>query len=241
MVLRRIFVGDLQGCREELEALLEALRFDPAGDALHPVGDLVNRGPDSVGCLRLCRDLGALPVLGNHDVHLLRQAADPALRGRRDTLAALRAADDGELLLDWLRACPFALGWPDLIMVHAALSPRWREPLEVLAGRDPLVRAPETEFAVRARYCDAEGRVPASDWPPPDAPYLPWDHFWRQRTDERRTVVFGHWARRGLVREERTVGLDTGCVYGGSLTAWLPDEDRLVSVPARRVWSGTED
>jgi len=241
MVLRRIFVGDLQGCREEFEALLEALRFDPAGDKLHPVGDLVNRGPDSVGCLRLCRDLGALPVLGNHDVHLLRQAADRTLRGRRDMLEAVRAEEDGESLLDWLRARPFVLGWPDVLMVHAAVSPRWPEPLHVLQGRDVLVREADTEFAVRARHCDANGRMPASDWPPPAPPFMPWDHFWRARSDERRTVVFGHWARRGLVRDVRTVGLDTGCVYGGSMTAWIADEDRLVSVPARRVWSSPDD
>lgn len=241
MTRRRILVGDLQGCREELETLLEALRYDPAADALHPVGDLVNRGPDSVGCLRLCRDLGAAPVLGNHDVHLLRLAADPALRGNRRTLAEVRAAEDGEALLDWLRARPFVLGWPDVVAVHAAVHPRWADPVDVLAGRDPLVREADTEFAVRARYCDADGALPAFDFPDPGPPFAPWDVFWRRRADERRTVVFGHWARRGLVRAERTVGLDTGCVYGGALSAWLPDEDRLVSVPARRAWCPTGD
>lgn len=238
---RRIFIGDLQGCREELEDLLEALRYDPAGDALHPVGDLVNRGPDSVGCLRLCRALGARPVLGNHDVHLLRQAADPDLRGRRTTLAEVRADPEGEALLAWLAEQPFALGWPDLVVVHAAVHPGWDDPVRVLAGRQPLVRDPDTEFAVRARYCDAHGQVPAEDWPEPGPPFVPWDVFWRRRTDEARTVVFGHWARRGLVRAERTVGLDTGCVYGGRLTAWIADEDRLVSVPARKEWCPAND
>jgi len=71
---RRIFVGDIQGCRVELERLLEELRFDPASDELHPVGDFVNRGPDSLGVLRVCRALGAGGVLGNHDVLLLRVA-----------------------------------------------------------------------------------------------------------------------------------------------------------------------
>jgi len=241
MAGRRIFVGDLQGCREELEELLELVRFDPASDALHPVGDLVNRGPDSVGCLRLCRDLGAQPVLGNHDVHLLRLAADPGLRGRRDTLAAVRADPEGEALLAWLAAQPFVRGWPDVIAVHAAVSPRWRDPVAQLAERDPLVRADDTEFAVRARFCAADGALPASDWPEPGPPFRHWEAFWRERADEPRTVVFGHWARRGLVRAARTVGLDTGCVYGGALSAWIPEEARVVSVPARRVWCPTED
>jgi bis(5'-nucleosyl)-tetraphosphatase (symmetrical) len=68
---RQIFVGDIQGCREELERLLATLKFDPACDTLEPVGDFVNRGPDSLGTLRLLRLLNAGGVLGNHDLHLL--------------------------------------------------------------------------------------------------------------------------------------------------------------------------
>jgi len=240
MPKRRIFIGDLQGCREEFEALLEKLQFDPAKDALHPVGDLVNRGPDSLGCLRLCRELGAEPVLGNHDVHLLRLAADPELRGRRETLDRLRTASDGEALLAWLGAQPFVRAWEDVVTVHAAVHPKWNDPVKVLEGRDPLVREADTEFAVRARFCDEHGVQSAQDWPEPSPPFHPWDLFWRRRTDERRTVVFGHWARRGLVRAERTVGLDTGCVYGGALTAWIAEEDRTVAVPARCKWCPPE-
>lgn len=221
--------------------LLEEVRYDPSADALHPVGDLVNRGPDSVGALRVARDAGAAPILGNHDVMLLRQAHDPKAKGLRTTLEQLRAAEDGEELLEWLGTAPVALGWEDVIAVHAAIHPAWEDPLEVLRGRDPLDPGDdEVEFAVRARYCDPEGRMPprgVGDWPPPPAPFVPWDELWREREGEMRTVVFGHWARRGLVELERTRGLDTGCVYGGELTAWIPEEDRLVSVPARREWS----
>ncbi len=240
MARRRIFIGDLQGCREEFEQLLEVLRYDPASDDLHPVGDLVNRGPDSVGCLRLARALGATPVLGNHDVHLLRQRRDPQLRGNRRTLEALAAADDGESLLDWLDEQPLVLSWEDVLVVHAGVHPQWEDPAAVLAGRSHL--DPEdaaVEFAVRARYCDAGGATPpGGHWPPPGAPFVPWDEHWRAREAEPRTVVFGHWARRGLVALDRTRGLDTGCVYGGAMTAWIAEEDRLVSVPARRVWHG---
>ncbi|MEM1448612.1 MAG: metallophosphoesterase [Planctomycetota bacterium] len=241
MADRRIFVGDLQGCRAEFEDLLEAVGYDPGTDSLHPVGDLVNRGPDSLGALRLCRELGTEPVLGNHDVHLLRQWRDPAWRGRRDTLESILAADDGQELLGWLESLPLALGWDDVVCVHAGIHPRWSDPVAAVAGRslfDPDDDA--VEFVVRARYCDDEGRMPrGGDWPPPGAPFRPWDELWRARTDESRTVVFGHWARRGIVDLERTRGLDAGCVYGGELAAWIAEEDRIVRVPARRVWYET--
>jgi bis(5'-nucleosyl)-tetraphosphatase (symmetrical) len=77
------------------------------------------------------------------------------------------------------------------------------------------------------RYCDASGRQPDDDWPPPGPPFRPWDDFYAGR----RRVVFGHWARRGLVVRPQCVGLDSGCCYGGQLSAWIAEEDRVVQVP----------
>ena len=237
MSKRRIFVGDIQGCRDELERLLEAVGYDPTGDELHPVGDLVNRGPDSAGTLRLLRDLGAGGVLGNHDVHLLRVARGSRRPGRRDTLDEVLDADDRDELLEWLAARPFARGWDDVVCVHAAVHPRWPDPVSALADLDPLLQDPRTDFATRARYCDGEGTRPDEDWPPPPAPFDAWYAHWQARPDEPRTVVFGHWARGGLVVTDRVRGLDTGCVWGKQLTAWIPEEDRLVHVDAARVYS----
>src|SRR5687767_11086334 len=136
---RRVFVGDIQGCRDELEQLLSALAFDPATDVLHPTGDLVNRGPDSLGVLRLLKKLDAGGVLGNHDVHLLRRAAGVRTPGRRDTLDAVLAAPDRDELLAWLAARPFVRAEGDVLLVHAGLNPVWADPESQLRGRDPLV------------------------------------------------------------------------------------------------------
>jgi bis(5'-nucleosyl)-tetraphosphatase (symmetrical) len=236
---RRIFVGDVQGCREELERLLELLHFDPVSDELHPVGDLVNRGPDSAGVLRLARQLDFGGVLGNHDLHLLRVAAGSRRTGKRDTLDALLESEDRRELLDWLAARPFVRTWPDLVCVHAALNPSWDDPQAALSDIDPLQLDPRSDFATRARYCDGEGNRPDEDWPPPPDPFRPWFEHWQARADEPRTVVFGHWARMGLVQQERVRGLDTGCVWGRQLTAWIAEEDRLVHVPAARTYSPT--
>jgi bis(5'-nucleosyl)-tetraphosphatase (symmetrical) len=193
----------------------------------------VNRGPDSLGVLRLMRDAGAAGVLGNHDVHLLGVAAGRRKPRRGDTLDAVLAAPDRDALLAWLASWPLVRAWDDVVLVHGGLHPHWRDPVAATAGLDPLAGDPRADFALHVRWCDAAGHRPARDEPPPGPPFAPW---WTWR-DDARTLVWGHWARRGLVEEPRRRGLDTGCVWGGRLTAWIAEEDRLVSVPARRAWA----
>jgi len=239
MSVRHIAIGDIQGCREELEALLELVRFDPARDRLEPAGDFVNRGPDSLGVLRLLRSLGAGGVLGNHDLHLLRCAAGLRAPRASDTLAELLASDERGELLAWLRAKPFALELPGALLVHAGFDPRWRDPLAELAGIDPLAQEARSEFCTRVRHCAPDGARPARDDPPPGPPFRPWFEFYEPARHGGRTAVFGHWAMLGRVERAGVRGLDTGCVWGGSLSAWIAEEDRFVSVRARRAWART--
>jgi len=237
----RWLVGDIQGCAKELERLIEAIRFDPARDQLWSVGDLINRGPDSLAVLRLWREIGGRAVLGNHDIYGLRAFADRSRR-KFDTLDALFDAPDAEKLLAGLRRLsllvhlPSLDGGPDTWVVHAGVHPHWSD-LEVVAERiqatrdDPgWLESPDVAFATRVRCCDADGtRVKHSggiDSCP--AGSRPWDDFYRGAA----LIVHGHWAQRGYYRGERTLGLDSGCVYGGRLTAWCQQEDRVVSVPA---------
>jgi bis(5'-nucleosyl)-tetraphosphatase (symmetrical) len=234
---RRIFIGDIQGCSDELDQLLAACDYDAQRDSVHPVGDLVNRGPDSLGCLRRLKRIDARGVLGNHDVHLLRVAHGTRELGKRDTLDEVLAAPDRDELLAWLAAWPFARAWDDILLVHAALHPKWIDPVATLAGIDPLQPDERADFATRVRYCDANGNSPPSDWPPPPAPFTEWWRHWPSDPADRRTVVFGHWSRQGLLVHNRFRGLDTGCVWGKTLTAWIAEEDRLVSVPAAREYS----
>jgi bis(5'-nucleosyl)-tetraphosphatase (symmetrical) len=139
--------------------LLDQLRFDSGSDELHPVGDLVNRGPDSAGVLRLLREAGA-GVLGNHDIHLLRVGAGLEATKRRDTFRDVLEASDREELLVWLGLRPLIRVWPDIVLVHAGLHPTWRHPEQVLAGRNPLIRCAEAE--VRPQSATAAGRRPSS-------------------------------------------------------------------------------
>ena len=237
---RRIFIGDVQGCRQELEDLLDRVAFDPVADRLHPVGDLVNRGPDSLGSLRLLRELEAQPVLGNHDLHLLGVHAGRRSTRKQDTLDELLASPECDVLCAWLADQPFLRAWDDLWMVHAGLHPDWEDPREHLGRLDPLAPDAAGAFAVRVRRCDASGESPEPDDGDPRAPrdrWQPWFDFYDPARHGGRSVVFGHWARMGLVRRPGLVGLDTGCVWGGRLSAWVAEEDRVVDVPARRAYA----
>jgi len=221
MALRTLVVGDVHGCREELEDLLDAARFEASEDQLVLVGDLVAKGPDSKGVLELSMHLGAHSARGNHDQHVLRWweakqhgEKPPELRDAHREVA--EALDEAEWR--WLESLPF---WIDLeahgaLVVHAGLLPD--VPLD---EQDPFdlmnMRSIRSDGTASRDY--EEGTPWAELWPGP------------------KLVVFGHDAIRGLQRHPHAFGLDTGCVYGGWLTGlWLPERD-LVSVPARNDWA----
>lgn len=125
--MARYAIGDIQGCYREFRQLLDLVRFDPATDRLWLVGDLVNRGPQSLEVLRFVRDLGtaAVTVLGNHDLHLLMLAAGHSRQRDDDTLAPILAAPDRDELLDWLRHRSMLHVENEHVMVHAGLLPQW--------------------------------------------------------------------------------------------------------------------
>jgi bis(5'-nucleosyl)-tetraphosphatase (symmetrical) len=122
-------IGDVQGCDTELGALLGALKYSADRDSLWFVGDLVNRGPDSLQVLRRIRALGdgATVILGNHDLHLLAVAYGGARRRSDDTLDEILTAPDRAMLLEWLQERPLLHEDASLnvCMVHAGLAPQW--------------------------------------------------------------------------------------------------------------------
>jgi bis(5'-nucleosyl)-tetraphosphatase (symmetrical) len=250
-------VGDVQGCLDELEILLERLRFDAASDRLWFVGDLVNRGPRSLDTLRFVKSLGAaaVMVLGNHDLHLLAIArGGGAWRASDAGLQSIVDAPDADSLLDWLQARPLLHRDPELglALLHAGLPPQWdlrtaqacaEEVQQKLTGekagqvyermygnepdtwRDDLDGWSRIRFTINAftrlRVCDARtGRMALKfKGPPANAPAAtqPWFRIpWRRSAGTR--IVFGHWSALGYVAENDVLGLDTGCVWGGSLT-----------------------
>jgi len=251
-------IGDVQGCAAPLERLLDEIGFSPSRDHLVLLGDLVNRGPDSLAVLRRARRMeGSFQsLLGNHDLHLLGVAHGERKLGRKDTLAALLLAPDHAELLDWLRHQHMALhrrvGDGDLLMVHAGVVPQWsvadtraraaeletvlRGPdygdfLRVMYGNEPdrwddrlegnarlrvIVNA-----LTRMRFCSADGRMEfetKDGAAEPPAGYMPWFDV-PGRGTQAATVAFGHWSTLGWLSRPDLISTDTGCVWGGQLSA----------------------
>src|SRR5687767_12130128 len=131
-------IGDVQGCFDELKALLAKLGFRKSRDRLWFVGDLVNRGPKSLEVLRFVRDLGerAVTVLGNHDLHLLAQAVGAEPLKEKDSFQDVLEARDAGELLRWLRRRPMMHVEGDYALVHAGLVPNWSVERALALGRE---------------------------------------------------------------------------------------------------------
>ena len=261
-------IGDIQGCHAELCELLTLIGFSTASDRLWLTGDLVNRGPDSLGVLREVRALGpaATTVLGNHDLHLLTVAAGHRGAHRDDTIAPILAAPDRDELIDWLARQPLAVADDRMLMVHAGVLPQWtatrtlelareveaalggdaREPfLRVLYGDEPLAWRDELEgfdrlraivnALTRLRFCTADGRMELREkrgarYAP--AGFAPWFSHPGRRTASS-LVVCGHWSTLGLMLAPNVLMLDSGCLWGGALTAIRLPERCVFQVPSR--------
>lgn len=230
-------IGDVHGCYEELLALLRELGYVVAGTREQPqvqapagrkavfVGDLVDRGPDSPGVLRLVMHMvgngTALCVPGNHDVKLQRKLAGRDVRithGLAETLQQLEGEDAGflqeiERFVDGL-VSHYVLDDGKLVVAHAGLR-------EELQGRSS---ARVREFAL---YGETTGET--------DAFGLPVRYDWAQDYRGRATVVYGHTPVPEPEWVNQTICIDTGCVFGGRLTALRYPERELVSVPATRI------
>lgn len=250
-------VGDLQGCLEPLQCLLEQVAFDPARDRLWLVGDLVNRGPQSLETLRYLYSIrdSLICVLGNHDLHLLAVWRNIERLKKSDTLREILDAPDCEELLQWLRQQKL-MHYDEarnIAMVHAGIAPQWSlkkaqkcaaevedalrddnlfDPfLDGMYGNDPAKWDSDlkgvtrlrviTNYFTRMRFCTSEGKLDLKSkeglgTAPPG--YAPWFSH-RERKTRDLKIIFGHWAAlEGHCNEPGIFALDSGCVWGGSMT-----------------------
>lgn len=261
-------IGDIQGCYDSFMRLLEKIDFDYRKDCLWLAGDLVNRGPKSLECLRYIVDLGesAQSVLGNHDLHLLAVAEGVQSIKKKDTFQDILNAEDRSELLAWLRRQPLLISDVDggKVLTHAGIPHIWTvdEARQYAKEVESAVQSKKaglffahmysskphgwhgdeegldrlraiTNYFTRMRFITANGVLDFKAKETPDqcpAGHLPWYEYNRQ---DNTTLYFGHWAAlNGSTGNPQFVSLDTGCVWGGHLTAMNIDTLKRYSVPA---------
>lgn len=264
-------IGDVQGCFKELLQLLEFIAFQPNQDELWFVGDLVNRGPDSLNVLRFVKSLGhsAKVVLGNHDLHVLAIAAGVRPKDSELSLKPILDAPDCDELLTWLKTQPLIYYDANLryLLVHAGLPPQWglaealehgktvsdalqgpnfKTVLKNMYGNAPtlwthtLSRTQRLRFTINAltriRFCNPAGKLKLNanvkmDWEHPKPNLIPW-FLHPKRKSESTYIIFGHWAALGgITFDPKIQALDTGCVWGGFLTALRLTDGLRFAVP----------
>ena len=258
-------VGDIQGCCAQLQELIATvLRHDPEARWFF-VGDLVNRGPQSLQTLQTIRALGARAncLLGNHDLHLLAVSQGVRRASRGDTCEAILQAPDRADLLDWLRQRPLAAFIDGHLLVHAGVLPQWdvQQAMALAQEVESVLRGPDwvdflremygdtpvqwhdnlrgierlrciVNALTRLRWCTPNGSMQLKTGKVEQAEhgtYLPWFEV-PQRQTAAVTVVFGHWSARGLVLQPNLLGLDSGCIWGGKLSALRLSDRALFQV-----------
>ena len=256
-------IGDVQGCFDELKALLSQINFNADRDQLWFCGDLVNRGPKSLETLRFIKSLesNAISVLGNHDLHLLATAFNHNKPGKKDTLDELLQANDSLELLNWLRQQSMAHhdNNKKITLLHAGLHQDWSisKTLQLAGEVESVLRSVQhinfykhmygdkpylwddslsgwsryryiTNTLTRLRYCDEQGKAALNAKGPPGSQaknLYPWYEV-PGRVSQHDTIIFGHWStlpHAGLANINNTYAIDSGCLWGGALTAMRID------------------
>lgn len=259
-------IGDLQGCCEPLDRLLTHPEIQENPDSqFWFVGDLVNRGPQSLRTLRRLMHLGdrCVALLGNHDLHLLAVAAGVRDPSKNDTFHDILTAPDAGELIDWLRHQKMAHYEFGHLMVHAGVLPKWtvKKVLSLAGEVEQSLRSDQWKKALqkmygnvptrwkeghtgakrlrvivnaltRLRMCDSKGHMMLSVKSSPKGRndgLIPWFDLPNRATEET-PIVFGHWSTLGLMIRPNLICLDTGCIWGGHLTAMRLQDRKLVQI-----------
>lgn len=266
--MRTIAIGDIQGCYRTLKRLLERINFKPDTDRVLLVGDLVNRGPDSLSVLRWAKNLGpehAITVLGNHDLYLLSTylGVKTAKKNQKDTIGPVLEAPDCDELMAWLRQQPLLYKDGKTLLVHAGILPAWnvKEALTQAALAERYLQGDKAQqflefwnsypghtwknslgkmekaavalnVFTRMRTCSSAKTMDFEySGKPKEAPrgLIPW-YKYPERAIKKYQIIFGHWAALGYKRGSDYIAMDSGCVWGGSLTAYNLDDRKKTSV-----------
>lgn len=211
---RTIIVGDVHGCIDELHWLLKKCQYRRGADLLVFVGDVLHKGPNSVAVLELIKKENARVTLGNHELKFLEN-----FKGKSKPSPSMQIVFDqmGEKTAEyseWISTWPTFIEEEDFLVVHAGLVP----------GKHPSKT--DKRILANIRTWDGEGVDLNNENDP----------AWHELYKGKKLVVYGHWARAGLTVKEKTIGLDSGCVYGEKLSAVILPQRQIVQVDAARTY-----
>jgi hypothetical protein len=215
---RTIAIGDIHGCADEFQELLDLLKLQ-SGDRVIQLGDLVNRGPDSHRVIKLARKYNIESILGNHELRLLQFHKSKNVSILKDydksTIDQLTTAD-----WSYLKSLPNYKydGLRDTVFVHGGFLPN-----------QPWIEQ-SVDIITTIQVIDQNGK-PAKRSDAPDA--KSWADYWTQAP----FVVYGHTPRAEVAYHPCAIGIDTGCVYGGHLTAYILDDKSIVQVRAKKSYA----
>lgn len=215
---RTIAIGDVHGCADELEELLEALELQP-NDRVIQLGDLVNRGPDSRRVLKLAREYKIEAILGNHELRLLTAIREQRASLLKDydieTLKQLHSKD-----WSYLESLPHYIhdAKRQVVFVHGGFLPNqpWHAQSPTITAHIQVI---DVHGNAMKRSDAPEARAWADDWKGP--PF----------------VIYGHTPRPNVYEQADSIGIDTGCVYGGHLSAYIIEDKALIQVRARKAYA----
>jgi diadenosine tetraphosphatase ApaH/serine/threonine PP2A family protein phosphatase len=215
MAARTIVVGDIHGCYDELEDMLTAVDFGP-DDRLISVGDLITKGPKNREVLdRFIADRQFSAVIGNHDLALRRRWNGEKFKLKdAQKITHKELKQDKEHYLPYLNSLPFMIDLGTHLIVHAGLRP------------GVALHSQTTEDMTELRSLGKDRA--ARDGTP-----------WYDEYDGEKVVIFGHWPAPEPRRGKRAIGLDTGCVYGKTLTAYIIETEEFKTVPARQTYDNS--
>lgn len=213
---RSIFIGDVHGCYDEMMKMLEQVRYTPGNDTVYFTGDLINKGPCSVKVIREILANGFQCVMGNHEARLLQLVQTPQNLWTEKEKRMADVLEDPFWIAGIVKKWPLWIDTPSALLVHAGLEP----------GKQKLEEM-DANVLLSVRTWDGKGENLNS----------PTDPAWFECVKWPKLVIFGHWAAKGLVDIPGFRGLDSGCVYGKSLSAYSPEEGRLYSVTAAKVYT----
>jgi hypothetical protein len=209
---RTIVIGDIHGCYDELVALLERVELKRE-DRVVAVGDLVVKGPKNAEVLDLFRsDSRFSSVIGNHDLALVRfWNGDSIALKPAQKRTAVELKGDWQTYFKYLNSLPFMIDLGKHLVVHAGLRPG--VPLDHQSKEDLTM--------LRTLGVDRTSRIGTP---------------WYEVYDGEQTALFGHWPARSPRVTKKAIGLDTGCVYGNYLTAYIIETGEFITTPARAVY-----